>query len=53
MKHICDNIVDYTYAMATALDGDTVYCTYELWKKINESQGLSLCKRLVYEEDEK
>jgi len=50
MKHICDNSIEYASAMATRMQGDTIYCTEALWEKIKQHQGLTLCKRLVYEE---
>jgi hypothetical protein len=40
MKHICETMRDYIDAMNTSLQGDTIFCSEELWKQImkHESQ---------------
>ena len=35
MKHICETIRDYIDAMNTSMQGDTIFCTEELWNQIH------------------
>ena len=38
MKHICETMRDYIDAMNTSMQGDTIFCSEELWNHIMKSQ---------------
>jgi len=38
MMHICETMRDYIDAMNTSMQGDTIFCSEQLWNEIMKSR---------------